>query len=127
MATSEQIKMLIQSHLRADQEKFLRIANEMADHESAQGRTELAGEIRSMVAQGRRASKTDYWVESFLNAAMGVAPAMGVAQVFGGYSLSVPLIVLVYLYWFCDWFLRRGRRWRLRHLGSQEARESPIT
>lgn len=49
MATAEQIKALIRSHLSNSSEQFISIALQMAAHEARQGHTELAHDIRQIV------------------------------------------------------------------------------
>lgn len=54
MATAEQIKSLIRSHLSEDQERFFTIALQVAAHEAEQGHGALAHDIRAMVDKARR-------------------------------------------------------------------------
>ena len=49
MAKAEQIKALINSHLKRDDEKFVSIALQLAASEARKGHTGLAGEIRSLI------------------------------------------------------------------------------
>ncbi len=100
MAILEQIKMLIESHLRAKPEQFLRIAREMPAHEAGQGQVELAGEIQSLVDQGRRAYKVDALVEYIL------AGAMLAAMLWSYHADSPALLAIGALYFLCDGFLR---------------------
>lgn len=54
MATAEQIKSLIRSHLSEDEERFYTLALQMAAHEAQQGRAALAHDIREIVDKGRK-------------------------------------------------------------------------
>ncbi len=49
MATAEQIKALIRSHLNEEQEQFITTALQVAAHEARRGHTDLAHEIRQLV------------------------------------------------------------------------------
>lgn len=53
MATSEQIKALIRSHLNENPEQFLSSALQIAAHEARQGHGSLAHEIRELVDKAR--------------------------------------------------------------------------
>jgi len=55
MATAEQIKSLIRSHLSDDDERFYALALQVAAHESQQGHGELAHDIRDIVDKSRKA------------------------------------------------------------------------
>jgi SpoVK/Ycf46/Vps4 family AAA+-type ATPase len=55
MATAEQIKSLIRSHLSDDAERFYSIALQVAAHEAKQGHTALAHDIRQIVDKARKA------------------------------------------------------------------------
>ena len=55
MATAEQIKSLLQSHYKNDNERFTSIALQVAAHEARQGHMTIAKEIKSLVDR----SKTD--------------------------------------------------------------------
>lgn len=54
MATAEQLKALIRSHLSDDSERFYTIALQLAAHEAKQGHGALAHDIRSIVDKSRR-------------------------------------------------------------------------
>ncbi len=54
MATAEQIKSLIRSHLGDDDERFYTLALQVAAHEAHQGHGALAHEIREIVDKARR-------------------------------------------------------------------------
>lgn len=54
MATAEQIKSLIRSHLSDDPERFFSIALQVAAHEAKQGHTALAHDIRAIVDKARK-------------------------------------------------------------------------
>jgi SpoVK/Ycf46/Vps4 family AAA+-type ATPase len=53
VATAEQLKALIRSHLSESQEQFITVALQVAAHEARQGHTSLAHEIRQMVDTAR--------------------------------------------------------------------------
>lgn len=54
MATAEQIRALIRSHLSDDSERFYTIALQVAAHEAQQGHGALAHDIRKIVDESRR-------------------------------------------------------------------------
>jgi len=54
MATAEQIKSLIRSHLSLNTEQFYTSVLQIAAHEARQGHTGLANDIREMVDRGRK-------------------------------------------------------------------------
>jgi SpoVK/Ycf46/Vps4 family AAA+-type ATPase len=54
MATAEQIKSLIRSHLSEDDERFYTLALQVAAHEAHQGHGELAHDIREIIDKARR-------------------------------------------------------------------------
>lgn len=54
MATAEQLKSLIRSHLSSEPERFFTIALQVAAHEAGQGHGALAHDIREMVDKARR-------------------------------------------------------------------------
>ena len=56
MATAEQLKALIRSHLGEDTERFYTIALQLAAHEAQQGHGALAHDIREIVDKARRDS-----------------------------------------------------------------------
>jgi len=55
MATAEQIKSLICSHLSDDRERFYTLALQVAAHEAQQGHSALAHDIREIVDKERKA------------------------------------------------------------------------
>lgn len=55
MATAEQIKSLIRSHLSDDRERFYTLALQVAAHEAQQGHGALAHDIREIVDKDRKA------------------------------------------------------------------------
>ncbi|MBD5779636.1 ATP-binding protein [Pelagicoccus sp. NFK12] len=57
MATAEQIKSLIRSHLEEDGERFYTVALQLAAHEARQGHSSLAHEIKSLVDKSRQTRK----------------------------------------------------------------------
>ncbi len=54
MATAEQIKSLIRSHLKEDDERFYTLALQVAAHEAQQGHIGLAHDIREIVDKSRK-------------------------------------------------------------------------
>lgn len=54
MATAEQIKSLIKSHLGDDDERFLTLALQVAAHEAKQGHGDLAQDIKRIVDNARK-------------------------------------------------------------------------
>jgi len=54
MATAEQIKSLIRSHLSDEAERFHSVALQVAAHEAKQGHTALAHDIRDLVDKARK-------------------------------------------------------------------------
>ena len=48
MATAEQIKSLLQSHYKNDNERFTSIALQVAAHEARQGHMSIAKEIKDL-------------------------------------------------------------------------------
>jgi SpoVK/Ycf46/Vps4 family AAA+-type ATPase len=56
MASSEQIKALLKSHLERDDDRFLSVALQVAAHEARSGHGKLAQELRDIVEKGRKAS-----------------------------------------------------------------------
>ena len=54
MATAEQIKSLIRSHIAEDDERFNTLALQLAAHEAKQGHGALAHDIREIVRKSRR-------------------------------------------------------------------------
>lgn len=59
MATAEQLKALIKSHFSNDRERFYTISLQLAAHESKQGHTALAKDIRSIIDKERQAGRTN--------------------------------------------------------------------
>ncbi len=57
MATAEQIKSLIRSHLEEDGERFYTVALQLAAHEARQGHSSLAHEIKGLVDKSRLKNK----------------------------------------------------------------------
>lgn len=53
MATASQIKSLLQSHVRGDDERFLTIATQVAAHEARQGHTKLANELKQLIDEAK--------------------------------------------------------------------------
>lgn len=53
MATAEQIKSLLQSHYKNDDERFTSIALQVAAHEARKGNTVIAHEIKSLVDKSK--------------------------------------------------------------------------
>jgi SpoVK/Ycf46/Vps4 family AAA+-type ATPase len=53
MATADQIKALIKSHLRDDDDRFVAVAMQVAAHAARQGHVRMADEIRALVDQAK--------------------------------------------------------------------------
>jgi len=58
MASSEQLKALLKSHVSGDRERFLSIALQVAAHEARIGHGKLALELRDIVEKAQKQSKT---------------------------------------------------------------------
>ena len=54
MATADQIKALIRSHLRDDDNHFLSVAMQVAAHEARRGHGQIAEEIRALVDEAKK-------------------------------------------------------------------------
>jgi len=54
MASSEQVKALLRSHLEQDDDRFLSIALQVAAHEARSGHGKLAQELRDIVDNGKK-------------------------------------------------------------------------
>lgn len=59
MATAEQIKSLIRSHLDESPDRFFTTALQVAAHEARQGHTALANDIRDLVDKARKKQTSD--------------------------------------------------------------------
>lgn len=57
MASSDQIKALLQSHLEKDEDRFLSIALQVAAHEARNGHSKVAQELKELVDKVRRSGK----------------------------------------------------------------------
>ncbi len=57
MASSEQIKALLLSHLAKDEERFLSVALQMAAHEARSGHSKLAQDLREIVDKAKKQTK----------------------------------------------------------------------
>ncbi len=57
MATAEQIKTLLRSHLEGDQERFMTTALQIAAHEARAGHSSIAHDIRALVDKAKFAPK----------------------------------------------------------------------
>lgn len=53
MATANQIKALLKSHVNGDDEKFITIAMQVAAHEAKQGHTKLAQELKQLINEAK--------------------------------------------------------------------------
>lgn len=53
MATAYQIKALLKSHVRGDEEQFITIAMQLAAHEAKQGHVKLAAELKELIDQAK--------------------------------------------------------------------------
>lgn len=60
MATKDQIKALIKSHIDRDDERFLSLALQVAAHSARVGHTSAATEIRALVDEARRKAKRSH-------------------------------------------------------------------
>ena len=58
MASSEQLKALLLSHLEGDDDRFLSIALQMAAHEASIGHGKLAVELRDIVEKAKKQAKS---------------------------------------------------------------------
>jgi SpoVK/Ycf46/Vps4 family AAA+-type ATPase len=58
MASSEQLKALLKSHLAGDEERFLSIALQVAAHEARIGHGKLAVELRDIVEKAKKQAKS---------------------------------------------------------------------
>lgn len=58
MASSEQLKALLMSHLSGDEERFLSIALQVAAHEARIGHGKLAVELRDIVERAKKQAKS---------------------------------------------------------------------
>lgn len=58
MASSEQLKALLESHLKGDDDRFLSVALQVAAHEAKIGHGKLALELRDIVEKARKQTKT---------------------------------------------------------------------
>ncbi|VAW99911.1 AAA-family ATPase, Atu6082 type [hydrothermal vent metagenome] len=58
MASSEQLKALLKSHMSGDDERFLSIALQVAAHEARIGHGKLALELRDIVEKAKKEAKT---------------------------------------------------------------------
>jgi SpoVK/Ycf46/Vps4 family AAA+-type ATPase len=57
MATANQIKALLRSHVAGDNERFITIAMQVAAHEARQGHTKLANELKHLVDEAKAKSR----------------------------------------------------------------------
>ena len=57
MATADQIKALIQSHLRDEDDRFVAVAIQVAAHAARHGHARMADEIRALVDQAKSAKR----------------------------------------------------------------------
>ena len=58
MASSEQLKALLKSHMSGDDNRFLSIALQVAAHEARIGHGKLALELRDVVEKAKKQAKT---------------------------------------------------------------------
>lgn len=77
MASSEQIKALLKSHMTGDDERFLSIALQVAAHEAKIGHGKLALELRDIVEKAKKQSKTT----TPISIAKGIKDASGLLHV----------------------------------------------
>lgn len=57
MATANQIKALLKSHVSGDDQRFITIAMQVAAHEARQGHTKLANELKKLIDEARSKSR----------------------------------------------------------------------
>ncbi len=84
MASSEQLKALLISHLAGDEERFLSIALQVAAHEARIGHGKLALELRDIVEKAKRRTKS----------AMPVSIAKGIKDASGLLYATTPQVRL---------------------------------
>ena len=58
MATASQIKALLQSHVKGDDERFITIATQVAAHEARQGHAKLANELKQLIDEAKAKKNT---------------------------------------------------------------------
>ena len=56
MASAEQLKALLQSHLDSDDERFFSVAIQVAAHEARLGHGKLAKDLRAMIDAGQEST-----------------------------------------------------------------------
>jgi len=78
MATAEQIKSLIRSHLIADSEQFYTIALQVAAHEAQQGHGDLAHDIRTIIDKAQREKKpqVSYFLQDLRGLVLSEEPSV---------------------------------------------------
>jgi len=77
MASSEQIKALLQSHLDKDEDRFLSIALQVAAHEARSGHGRLAQELRDIVELAKKKKNNS----STISIAKGIQDSAGLLSV----------------------------------------------
>lgn len=77
MASSEQLKALLKSHMTGDDERFLSIALQVAAHEAKIGHGKLALELRDIVEKAKKQNKTT----SPISIAKGIKDTSGLLHV----------------------------------------------
>lgn len=75
MASSEQLKALLQSHLEKDDDRFMSIALQVAAHEARSGHGKLAQELRDLVTVAKKKFSADK--NAPISIAKGVQDASG--------------------------------------------------
>ena len=73
MASAEQIKALLKSHLEGDDDRFFSVAMQVAAHEARLGHGRLAQELRAIIDK----AKSDYAVRSGIGRGAGVPVPIG--------------------------------------------------
>ena len=58
VATGEQLKALVKSHIDGDEDRFVTLALQVAAHEARRGHSKLANEIRNLIDRAKLASTT---------------------------------------------------------------------
>ncbi|MBD2810595.1 ATP-binding protein [Xenorhabdus sp. Vera] len=87
MASSEQLKALLQSHLEKDDDRFMSVALQVAAHEARRGHGKLAQELRDIVEVAKK--------KSSLNKNAPISIAKGIQDTSGLLSTSHPKNKLV--------------------------------
>ena len=57
MATAEQLKALLKSHVQGDESHFYAVAMQMAADEARQGHSKIAHELRALIDEAKKRSR----------------------------------------------------------------------